>query len=132
MEKSVDLQLGFLAGSSGSDETGRISLRVVDRHVLTFVINVELGHVNTDIVLVGKSIRDFSNFGILGQDLLLHEVKSGLNGSRIILGKSVTGDLLNTSVDSLVVDVTESSGGVGRESPLTVNRGGEDTVPSGF
>jgi hypothetical protein len=104
---------------------------VVDRHVLASVINVELAHVNTDIMLVGQSIRDFGNGRELGQDLLLHEVKSSLNRSRVILGKSVTSDLLDTGVDGLEIKVAENISILGDKGPLAVNSSGEDTIPDG-
>lgn len=82
-------------------------------------------------MLVGKSIRDFSNFGVLGQNLLLHEVEGGLNGSRVILSEGVTSDLLDTGMNGLVVNVSEDLRVLGGELPLGINGGGEDTIPDG-
>lgn len=82
-------------------------------------------------MLVGKRIRDFGNCGELGQNLLLHEVKGGLNGSRVILGEGVTSDLLDTGMNGLVVNVSESLRVLGGEIPLGINGSREDTIPDG-
>lgn len=103
---------------------------MVDLHVLTSIVNVELAHVDTNVMLVGQSIRDFGNSGELGQDLLLHEVESSLNGSRVILGEGITSDLLDTGMDGLVVNIAESGRRLGDKSPLTVNSSREDTIPN--
>ena len=106
---------------------------IVDIHVLARVVNVELGElgeVHTNIVLVGKSIVDFSNFREALKDTVLHEIHGSLNGSRIISSKSISSDFTNTSVNSGVVNVAENSSGVGSESPGAVNSSGENTIPN--
>jgi hypothetical protein len=98
--------------------------------VLVSVINLELGHVNAKVVLVGKSIVDLGNRLVVTEDLLLHLVKSGLNRGRVVLGKGVHGDLLDRSVNFREVNlVSEDRGLVALESPGGINGGGEDTVP---
>jgi hypothetical protein len=128
-KRLLNLQLGTLASSGGGDETGRISLRMVDRHVLTLVINTKLGHVNTNVVLVGKRVGDIGNVGETGQDLLLHKVEGGLDRGRVVLGKGIAGDLSDTGMDGRVVDATEDGTILGGEGPLGINGSGEDTIP---
>jgi hypothetical protein len=127
-KRLLNLQLGTLASSGGGDETGRISLRMVDRHVLTLVINTKLGHVNTNVVLVGKRVGDIGNVGETGQDLLLHKVEGGLDRGRVVLGKGIAGDLSDTGMDGRVVDATEDGTVLGGEGPLGINGSGEDTI----
>jgi hypothetical protein len=62
----------------------------------------------------------------------LHEVKGGLDGGRVILGKGVTSDLSDTGMNGGVVDVAENGTRVGGEGPLGINSGGEDTIPGIF
>lgn len=102
---------------------------MVDLHVLASVINVELAHINANVVLVGQGIVDFLDLGVTCEDLLLHQVQSGLDGSRVISGEGIGGDLANASVDSREVDGTELDRTVGGKGPLAVNSSGEDTIP---
>jgi hypothetical protein len=74
------LQFGSrLASSGGGDQTRWVSNGLVDIEVLVGVVNLELGHIDTKVVLVGKSIVDLTDGFVITQDLLLHLVKSGLD-----------------------------------------------------
>jgi hypothetical protein len=104
---------------------------LVDIEVLVSVVNLELGHVNAKVVLVGESVVNLANRLVVAQDLLLHLVKGGLDGSRVILGEGVHGDFLDGGVDLGVVDlISQYRGAVARESPGGINGGREDTVPN--
>lgn len=119
-----------LARDGSSDQARGISNRLVDIEVLVSVVNLELGHINTKVVLVGESVVNLANSLVITQDLLLHLVHGGLDGSRVILGKGIHGDLLNRLVDLGEVDlISQDRGAVARESPGGINGGREDTVP---